>query len=71
MNKGGNMPCILNAANEVVVAAFLKDQIGFLEMSDVIAECMQKVAFMSQPSYDDYVVTDKETRIFASSKIKN
>ncbi len=71
MNKGGNMPCILNAANEVVVAAFLKDQIGFLEMSDVIAECMQKVAFMSQPSYDDYVVTDKETRIFASGKIKN
>lgn len=71
MNKGGNMPCILNAANEVVVAAFLRDQIGFLEMSDVIAECMQKVAFMSQPSYDDYVVTDKETRIFAISKIKN
>ncbi len=71
MNKGGNMPCILNAANEVVVAAFLKDQIGFLEMSDVIAECMQNVAFMSQPSYDDYVVTDKETRIFASGKIKN
>ncbi len=71
MNKGGNMPCILNAANEVVVAAFLKDQIGFLEMSDVIAECMQNVAFMSQPSYDDYVVTDKETRIFALSKIKN
>ncbi len=71
MNKGGNMPCILNAANEVVVAAFLKDQIGFLEMSDVIAECMQNVAFMSQPSYDDYVVTDKETRIFAASKIKS
>ncbi|MFN5705955.1 MAG: 1-deoxy-D-xylulose-5-phosphate reductoisomerase [bacterium] len=71
MNKGGNMPCILNAANEVVVAAFLKDQIGFLEMSDVIAECMQNVAFMSQPSYDDYVVTDKETRIFALGKIKN
>jgi 1-deoxy-D-xylulose-5-phosphate reductoisomerase len=71
MNKGGNMPCILNAANEVVVAAFLKDQIGFLEMSDVIAECMQKVAFVSQPSYDDYVMTDKETRIFASGKIKN
>lgn len=71
MNKGGNMPCILNAANEVVVAAFLKDQIGFLEMSDVIAECMQNVAFISQPSYDDYVLTDKETRIFASSKIKN
>lgn len=70
MNKGGNMPCILNAANEVVVAAFLKDQIGFLEMSDVIAECMQNVAFISQPSYDDYVLTDKETRIFATSKIK-
>lgn len=70
MNKGGNMPCILNAANEVVVAAFLEDQIGFLEMSDVIAECMQNVAFISQPSYDDYVLTDKETRIFATSKIK-
>lgn len=62
LHKGGNMPCILNAANEVAVDAFLKDKIGFLEMSDFIEECMQKVSFIEKPAYDDYVQTDKETR---------
>lgn len=62
LKQGGNMPCILNAANEVVVAAFLKDQIGFLEMSDIIEECMQKVSFVKMPTYEDYVTTDEETR---------
>lgn len=69
MEKGGNMPCILNAANEVAVAAFLKEEIGFLEMSDLIEHCMQKATFITKPSYDDYVQTDKETRIIAREAI--
>ena len=62
MRQGGNMPCILNAANEVAVAAFLKDEIGFLAMSDLIESCMQRIAFIAKPSYMDYVQTDAETR---------
>ncbi len=69
MDKGGNMPCILNAANEIAVDAFLKDQIGFLEMSDLLELCMQKITHITQPSLEDYVNTDKETRIFAREKI--
>ena len=65
MEKGGNMPCILNAANEIAVAAFLKDKIGFLNMSDLIADCMEKITFVSNPSLEDYVATNKETRILA------
>ena len=65
MGKGGNMPCILNAANEIAVAAFLKDKIGFLNMSDLIADCMEKITFVSNPSLEDYVATNKETRILA------
>ncbi len=67
---GGNMPCILNAANEVVVSAFLKDQIGFLEMSDVVEECMQQMSLIKTPTLEDYVYTDKETRIKAIEFIK-
>ena len=70
LEKGGTMPCILNAANEIVVAAFLQDQIGFLEMTDVIAECMQKVSFVSSPNFDDFFNTDNETRLIASEMIK-
>ncbi len=66
MEKGGNMPCILNAANEIAVAAFLKDKIGFLNMSDLIADCMEKITFVSNPSMEDYVATNKETRILAN-----
>lgn len=62
IKQGGNMPCILNAANEVVVAAFLKDNIGFLEMSHVIEQTMQTVEFIQSPSYDDFVETDKAAR---------
>lgn len=62
IRQGGNMPCILNAANEVVVAAFLKDQIGFLQMSDVIEKVMAKTAFIAKPTYDDYVQTDRQAR---------
>lgn len=64
--QGGNMPCILNAANEVVVAAFLQDRIGFLQMSDVIEQTMRKASFIVNPSYEDYVTTDTEARRLAA-----
>lgn len=69
MEQGGNMPCILNAANEIVVAAFLKGEIGFLQMSDIIEATMQKVAFIKKPSYEQYVETDKEARHIALNLI--
>ena len=56
----------LNAANEVVVAAYLNDQIGFLEMSNVIEQVMSRMAFISQPTYEDYVACDREARILTS-----
>ncbi|MDN5200816.1 1-deoxy-D-xylulose-5-phosphate reductoisomerase [Fulvivirgaceae bacterium BMA10] len=65
INKGGNMPCILNAANEVVVSQFLKDKVGFLEMSDIVEKCMMKINHVTTPTFEDYVNTDKETRIKA------
>ena len=71
MERGGNMPCILNAANEVVVAAFLKDQIGFLQMSDIIEDAMAKAEYIAKPTYDDYVNTDKFTRIITNNFIQN
>ncbi len=64
--QGGNLPCILNAANEVVVAAFLQDRIGFLQMSDVIERTMRKASFIVNPSYEDYVATDTEARRLAA-----
>lgn len=69
MERGGNMPCILNAANEIVVAGFLNNQLGFLEMSRVIEDCMQKIDFIESPRYDDFVETDFETRKLALSLI--
>lgn len=65
MEKGGNMPCILNAANEIAVSGFLQDKIGFLNMSDLIADCMEKINFVANPKLDDYVSTNKETRMLA------
>ena len=70
MEKGGNMPCILNAANEIVVAEFLKDKIGFLQMSDIIEEVMSKAHFVAKPTYDDYVATDEAVRALTSSFIR-
>lgn len=64
--QGGNIPCILNAANEVVVAAFLQDRIGFLQMSDVIEQTIRKASFIVNPSYEDYVATDTEARRLAA-----
>lgn len=65
MASGGNKPCILNAANEVAVEEFLKDRIGFLEMSDIVSACMDKIAFVAEPQLEDYINTDKETRLKA------
>jgi 1-deoxy-D-xylulose-5-phosphate reductoisomerase len=62
LEKGGNMPCILNAANEIAVDSFLKDEIGFLEISELIESCMSSMMFIKNPSLEDYVSTDKETR---------
>lgn len=70
LEKGGNMPCILNAANEVAVAAFLRDQVGFIEMSEVIESCMEKIVFMNEPNLQDFIHTDAETRKLALSLIK-
>lgn len=71
LNQGGNMPCILNAANEVVVQAFLSDKVNFLQMPEIIEQIMEKAAFIKNPNLDDYVQTDKETRILTSALIKN
>jgi len=65
LKQGGNQPCILNAANEIAVSEFLKDRIGFLEMSDLVEKCMNKISFISSPSLADYIETDKETRKLA------
>ena len=70
MEKGGNMPCILNAANEIVVAEFLKDKIGFLQMSDIIEEALAKSEFIAKPTYEDYVATDAMVRILTKELIK-
>lgn len=69
LHEGGNMPCIVNAANEVVVDAFLHDRVSFLGMSDVIERTMQRVAFVATPTYDDYVSTDAEARRVAGELI--
>ncbi len=69
LDKGGNMPCVLNAANEIVVEAFLNDKIGFLEMPEVIEKTMNTVPFISQPSIEDYCETDAEARKIASQFI--
>jgi 1-deoxy-D-xylulose-5-phosphate reductoisomerase len=68
--NGGNAPCILNAANEIAVAAFLQDEVGFLEMSDLIAETLEKTHFISHPSLEDYVDTDKQAREITEKLIK-
>lgn len=65
LKKGGNAPCILNAANEIAVQEFLCDKVSFLEISEIIEDCMAKVPYIARPSYDDYVLTDNETRKIA------
>ncbi len=65
MEKGGNVPCVLNAANEVAVNSFLQEKISFLNMSDLIGNCMEKITFVANPSLEDYVETDRATRVLA------
>ncbi len=65
MKVAGNMPCIMNAANEEAVSAFLSDKIKFLQISDMVEKCMKKISFINKPSYEDYVATDRETRVIA------
>ena len=71
MNKGGNMPCVLNAANEVVNLAFREGRCGFMQMSNVIAKTMEKTMFITEPTYEDYVQTDKEARKIALELLKH
>jgi 1-deoxy-D-xylulose-5-phosphate reductoisomerase len=70
LRKGGNMPCVLNAANEIAVEAFLKDKIGFLEMSALVERCLEKINYIGSPVYEDYVQTDTETRKLAQEFIR-
>ena len=69
IEMGGNAPCILNAANEVVVESFLKEKCSFYQMSDIIEEALSKVSFVANPCYEDYVNSDLEARKFAKSKL--
>lgn len=70
MDKGGNLACILNAANEVAVDAFLKDKIKFLDIAEINQKCMEAISFIKNPSYEDYVKTNDETRVFAEGLVK-
>ena len=69
LEKGGNAPCVLNAANEVVVDAYLKDKVGFLQMSDTIADTLQKCTFVKNPSLEDYIASDAEARRITKDNI--
>ncbi|TWI24983.1 1-deoxy-D-xylulose-5-phosphate reductoisomerase [Sphingobacterium siyangense] len=71
LRAGGNRSCVLNAANEVVVDAFLKDQVGFLEMSDIIEQTLDKVEFIATPTLDDYLETDRVARLITKEIIKD
>jgi 1-deoxy-D-xylulose-5-phosphate reductoisomerase len=70
LEKGGNLACILNAANEIAVDAFLKDKIKFLEIASINQQCMEQMKFIKTPTYEDYVTTDSETRMFANTLIQ-
>lgn len=69
-NRGGNLPCVLNAANEVAVAEFLQEKIRFVEIPHVVEQCMEKISFIAHPQLEDYIQTDRETRIMAKELIK-
>lgn len=70
MQKGGNMPCVLNAANEIAVWAFLKNRIGFLDITAVVEKTLEKITFIQQPTLDDYFESDGEARNFAASLLR-
>ena len=69
MKQGGNMPCVLNAANEIAVYAFLRNRIGFLDMTEVVEQAMAKINFIQNPTLEEYFETDGEARNFAASLI--
>jgi len=69
LHKGGNLPCILNAANEIAVYAFLRNRIGFLDMTEVVEQTMQKMPFIEKPTLEEYFESDGEARSFAASLI--
>lgn len=71
MKKGGNQPCIMNAANEVAVEAFLSEKISFTGIPDLIGQCMYQLSFINKPTLEDLTISDTETRIFARSLLKN
>ena len=71
MRRGGNIPCVLNAANEVANLAFRENRCGFLQMSDIISETMAKAAFIAKPTYEDYVATDLEARKIAEEMVNS
>jgi len=68
VQKGGNMPCVLNAANEIVVAGFLENKIGFPAMSEIIEQAMEEAPFIASPDWEDYFQTDAEARRIAAAK---
>ncbi|HLA53440.1 MAG TPA: 1-deoxy-D-xylulose-5-phosphate reductoisomerase [Flavitalea sp.] len=70
LSKGGNLPCIMNAANEIAVYAFLRNRIGFLDMTDVIERTMEQISFIQKPTLEEYFDSDGEARSFAASLIK-
>lgn len=70
LERGGNMPCVLNAANEVAVAEFLNDRLSFLGISELVEQCLTKLDYIREPGLEDYVETDKLTRIRAKELIK-
>ncbi|HJS55999.1 MAG TPA: 1-deoxy-D-xylulose-5-phosphate reductoisomerase [Chitinophagaceae bacterium] len=70
LNKGGNLPCVMNAANEIAVYAFLKNRIGFLEMTDLIEKTMEQISFIDKPTLEEYIESDGEARNFAADTIK-
>jgi len=70
LHKGGNLPCVLNAVNEIAVYAFLKNRIGFLDMTELIEKTMQHVPFIQKPTLEEYFESDGEARTFAADIIK-
>ena len=70
LNKGGNLPSIMNAANEIAVYAFLRNRINFLDMTDIVEKTMQKVSFIENPTLEEYFSSDGEARLFAADLIK-
>ena len=71
LRKGGNQPCVLNAANEIAVEAFLQDRIGFLEMSGIIEQTLEKIPYIADPDYEIYKQTNEEAKLFSRSLIKS